>query len=323
MVIGGQWRLNEEAGLTECADIVGYNGGAFHSRVDGKAPYDLARENHPERIHLLSEGVLNRDDPPMRGDWEDENTYWKGLAQDWSDIYSRNWFCGGSMWVFAAYSACGTYRCRGMMDMWRLPNEGYYFFRSQWNPEPMVHIACHWSWQVAEGDVREVTVFHNAENVELFLDDTSLGTCTPDPSQFPGLPHPPATWQVPFRPGCLRAVIRQGTDEISDVRYTEGDAAALRWRSETDELVGDGQDIAFLVAEIVDDQGHRCYTATPELTLSINGPARIAGPTTLVLRGGRARFAVRSSTGAGTIRVRGMVANLPPAEVQLQATTEH
>lgn len=48
-------------------------------------------------------------------------------------------------------------------------------------------------------------------------------------------------------------------------------------------------------------------------------PGRIAGPSTLEMRGGRARFAVRSSTGTGNILVRGMVADLPAVEVQLQA----
>ncbi len=34
IVIGGQWQQNEESEFTQCTDIVGYNGGAFHAIVE-------------------------------------------------------------------------------------------------------------------------------------------------------------------------------------------------------------------------------------------------------------------------------------------------
>ncbi len=271
---------------------------------------------------MMSEGILNVDDPPRRGEWEKENIFWKQLADHWSNIYSRDWFCGGSMWVFADYSAFGTYRCMAMTDMWRLPNEAYHFFRSQWSKDLFAHIACHWNWDVPEGSMREVTVFHNGEKAELFLNDKSLGIYKPNTDSFPNLPHPPATWQVPFTPGALRVEIHREGSTVEDIRYTEGQAARIRWIPETDIIAGNGQDIAFLVAKVEDAEGNRCYSVDGNLTVLVEGPARRTGPKELELRGGLARFALRSTGGAGSITVTGIMDGLPKTETHLQANNE-
>ncbi len=304
MIIGGSHKLNEEAGLTKLADMVGYNGGAFHAEVEGRPLYDLHKEGDPERIVFMSEGILNID-PPMRGEWEKELTFWETPAKHWSRIYERDWLCGGAMWVFADYSAKGTYRTRGMVDYSRLPLESYYFFQSQWTESLMAQICCHWDWDVAEGEERRVIVFTNGDDAELFLNGESLGIGVPNKAQWPLLPHPPVEWHVPFAPGELKVVVRRGEESVSDVRLTSGDLAAIRLEVEDPEVLADGRDVAFFTATLIDKQGRRCYRAPDTvLQVEVTGQGIATIPTEFIARGGLAQFAVRSTVEPGEIIVK-------------------
>lgn len=304
MVIGGNWRPNEEAGLTELADIVAYNGGAMHADVDGQLIYDLGKEKDPDRICMMSEGILNFNNPPRRADWDREIERWKDFAGQWSLIYQRPWFCGGTMWCFADYSAYGTYRMRSMVDYSRVPSEGYHFFSSLWSKEPVVHINGHWSWQVETGTEREVAVFTNGEEAELVLNGKSLGTRKPDDKDYPGIPHPPLVWQVHFEPGELKVRASVQGKIVEDTRVTEGSPAALVVVPENDTILADGKDVAFVRVEVRDGEGRHCYNAFGDLKLKATGAARLCGPQTVELRGGVARFAVRSKGQEGQVEVK-------------------
>ncbi len=294
VVVGGWWRENVEAGVTELADIVAYNGGAMHGQVDGEPVYDRLRRAHPRWVHMMSEGILN-DDPPLRGDWPKELLFWRTCAKHWSRIYQRPWFCGGAMWVWADYSAKGSGRTRGCVDDARVPYECYWFFQSQWADAPTVHICGHWSWNDAPGTEREVVVFSNCERVELSLNGHSLGEGESVAHEYPGLPHPPRIWRVAWAAGRLEARGCHEGGEVVDVRRTEGSPQRLTLRADSETLQADGQDVCFLRAEVVDAEGYRCYRAEGPMRIAIDGGAVLAGPAVRALRGGQCGFAVRSN----------------------------
>ncbi|MFW6303844.1 MAG: glycoside hydrolase family 2 protein, partial [Candidatus Sumerlaeota bacterium] len=319
MIIGGSHKENESAGMTRLADMVGYNGGAFHAELDGRPLYDIHKEQDPERIAFMSEGILNKN-PAVRADWEKELVFWETPALHWSRIYERPWFCGGAMWVFADYSAKGVYRIRGMVDYSRLPYESYYFFQSQWTDALMAHICCHWDWDVAEGTERRVVVFTNGEEAELFLNGDSCGIAQANRKAWPHLPHPPVEWTVPYRPGKLEVVVRRGDGQVRDERQTSGAPAGLWLETENGELRADGQDVAFITATIVDAEGRRCYTAPEtELRVSVEGPADAAVPPQFTARGGVARFAVRGEAISGEIRVQVSGGGLAPSAITVRS----
>lgn len=318
MVVGGNWRLNEEAGLPRLADIVAYNGGAFNSEVDGRPVYDLCKEENPERISVMSEGVLN-DDPPMRADWKKEMVFWKTCARHWSRIEDRPWFCGGSMWVFADYSAKGQYRNMGAVDYSRLPYESFYFFASQWRTDLQAHILGHWNWPDAADKERRVTVFTNADEAELYLNGRSLGTRLPTDEKWPLLPHPPLEWDVPYETGELKVIARRGEETVEDTRFTSGEPHDLHAEAENDIIAADGRDVAFLTVTVADENGHRCYRDFRTVTVVVSGSADLAGPKTIRVRGGLGRFAVRSNGIAGPATVRIKSENLVSAKTRIVA----
>ena len=57
--------------------------------------------------------------------------------------------------------------------------DAFYFYKANWNPEPMVHIAGKRLRQ-ASRDVQTIQVFTNCPKVELWVNGKSCGTVVPD-----------------------------------------------------------------------------------------------------------------------------------------------
>ena len=112
----------------------------------------------------------------------------------------------------------------GINDLCGFPKDRYYFYKSIWTDQPIVHILpSSWNWAGFEGKAIPVRIITNADSVELFLNSKSLGvknfpadtevqTVTPAtktgqliqaPYQVPTL-H--LLWNVPYAPGILKAV---------------------------------------------------------------------------------------------------------------------
>ena len=318
VVVGGQWEANERAGITKLADIVCYNGGAVHDIRDGKPSYDLCKEHDPGRISMMSEGVLN-DVGCERADWEGELVNWKRYAEHWSRFYERKWFCGGAMWVYADYSAKGTYRTRGLVDAFRLPYESFYFFRSQWHSEPMIHICGHWDWPQSVGKKRCIAVFTNAEEAELFVNGKSLGKRRPDRETWPHLPHPPMQWTAVYEPGEIAARACRDGDAITDSRTTSAVPERIVLTPETPRIHADGVDAGFIRATIVDAAGNRCWRVNTPIEVEVDGRATLAGPTDVHIRGGLGMITVRAGCDTGTIDLRARGADLRAAQVRITA----
>lgn len=57
--------------------------------------------------------------------------------------------------------------------------DAYYFYKANWNPEPMIYLASRRSTPRTQPETR-VEVFSNCEQVELKVNGQSLGKMTPD-----------------------------------------------------------------------------------------------------------------------------------------------
>ena len=64
----------------------------------------------------------------------------------------------------------------GLMDLSGNAKDGYYYFRALYRKEPLIHIAC--SWNGTEGEKKDVVVFTNCSQAELFVNGRSLGKRT-------------------------------------------------------------------------------------------------------------------------------------------------
>jgi beta-galactosidase len=323
MVVGGQWEKNDRAGLTSVTDLVAYNGGAMYLDDEFIGPGtgktyefrpDYYRELFPERIHIMSEGILNHF-PYARADWEKEKEGWRWSAKYWNMINQRPWFCGGSMWCFTDYSylspmvvdrftddsGISHHDLHGAVDRYRLPKEIFYFYEAMWADHPVLHILGHWNHPA--GSTQDVVIFTNCRDVELRLNGKSLGKGITSSEEYPAIENPPLIWKnVPFQKGKLEAIGKYDDQQLTDSRTSSGDPVKIILSASND-INADGRDISFIDAMICDKSGKRCYTVSASLSLTVTGAARIAGDSQIDVSGGLARVAIRSSGETGEVRL--------------------
>lgn len=95
----------------------------------------------------------------------------------------------------------------GILDLCGFPKDAFYMYQSEWTDKPMLHIFPHWNWKAGE-TVDVWAYYNNADEVELFLNDKSLGTKKKEGDAI----H--VFWRVPFQPGVLKAVSRKAGKEV-------------------------------------------------------------------------------------------------------------
>jgi len=141
------------------------------------------------------------------GDWSEN--YIVDLF-DWHLRISENdsTFIGNAQWAFKDFgtplrpeNAIPYMNQKGLVDRANTPKDAFYVFKSYWNKtDPFTYIESH-TWTERQGPVgtsRDVSVYSNCPEVELFLNGKSLGTKKRDIKAFPaaGL-----NWNLNFEDG--------------------------------------------------------------------------------------------------------------------------
>jgi beta-galactosidase len=115
-----------------------------------------------------------------------------------------------------------------------------------------------------------VNAYSNCDEVELFLNDRSLG------SKAKNGDDSPRTWQVTFAPGTLRAVGRnKGMQAATDELKTAGAPARIKLAPEQSTLPHDGDHVVYVRACVTDAAGIPVTTAKNALRFSISGPGEL------------------------------------------------
>jgi len=232
----------------------------------------------------------------------------------------------------------------GMVDLAGFPKDRYYLYQSQWTSKPMVHILPHWNWQGHEGENIPVMAYTNAEEVELFLNGKSQGTKKrfSEPVEIPVGPNVSSDpkfsskyrlmWQVPYRPGVLKAVAYSNGKQVAtqEIR-TAGTPAKIALVPDRNVIHADGDDLSFITVRIEDKDGTFCpmadnlvrfsVTGAGEIVAVDNGNAATVEPFHADHRttfNGLGLLIVRSRTQTGTIRVIATGEGLAQAELEIR-----
>ncbi|NUS75798.1 MAG: DUF4982 domain-containing protein, partial [Streptomyces sp.] len=284
----------------------------------------------------------------------------------------RKWFTGQFLWSGIDYIGEPTpydvfpvkASFFGAVDTAGFPKDMYHLFRSQWVEEPMVHLLP-MTWNHEEGDTVEVWAYSNVDTVELFLDGKSLGVrkfdrkttvdgrdyletteATGDDKTFTDGPYPGSytspngsagklhlTWQVPYRPGELKAVARRGGKTVAtDVLRTAGAAHAVRLTADRKSVAADGRSLVFVTAEIVDARGVVVPDAEDLIAFEVKGGSlagldngrqesaeRYQAATRTAFRG-KALAVVRAGTEPGALKVTARAEGLRTGTATLHST---
>ncbi|MGO4379627.1 glycoside hydrolase family 2 TIM barrel-domain containing protein [Pseudoduganella sp. RAF19] len=249
-----------ENGFADMMDIVGQNYRENELVAAHKANPKrkvLGTENN----HALSAWLALRDNAFMSGQF-----IWVGFdylgEADWPmTTYDQGLFDRAGNWKPRGYQRQSWWSLKPVVHIVRKQdNGGVGSWRADWTPTDMQTY-----------DDAKVEVYSNADEVELFLNGTSLGA-KPKPKN-----DSPRGWDVTFAPGTLRAVARNSGKEVAvDELKTAGAPARIALSSSRPALTPDFDDAAFVWAQVVDANGIPNPNATAPITFSINGPGVLA-----------------------------------------------
>lgn len=158
----------------------------------------------------------------------------------------------------------------GILDMAGFPKDSYYLYKSIFTKENVLHILPHWNW--TPGQIIDVHVyFNNADEVELFLNNRSLGKKSKQGDdlfvRFNG---------VTFEPGTLKAVSKKnGKIVMQTLKHTAGEAHKIEAKVDRAIINADGDDLAFVEISLLDKDGNIVPLADNLLHFNISGEGSI------------------------------------------------
>jgi beta-galactosidase len=271
---------NNEQGVSDAYDVIGFN-------YNLKYPDDFHKK-HPQRPLYGSEtasAFYTRGDystDPLRNT---ESSYdvnpakWGETAEDWWTFYAtRDWEAGGFMWTGFDYrgepSPYGWPSINsqfGVIDVCGFPKDTFFYYKSWWSAEPVLHLFPHWNFEGREGVEIPVWVHSNLDEVELFVNGKSLGS-----QKVPHLGH--LEWKVKYEPGVIEARgTKDGKLVLTEKRETTGPTVAIRLTADRTEIDADGEDVAILKVEALDKEGRPVPTAANLIGFKVTGAGSLIG----------------------------------------------
>src|SRR6185369_249302 len=204
---------------------------------------------------------------------------WGATAETWWKIYDQRQFqAGGFVWTGFDYRGEPTpyaWPCIsshfGIMDTCGFPKDNYYYYRAWWSGEPTLHIFPHWNWSGKEGKEIEVWSHSNHDEVELFLNNQSLGRQKVQKNTH-------LMWKVKYSPGVLSAKgFRNGREVATTKIETTDPAAGILLSADRTSINADSEDVAIVTVAVVDAKGRVVPIADNEINFEVGPNARIIG----------------------------------------------
>ena len=159
----------------------------------------------------------------------------------------------------------------GILDLCGFPKDLFYYLKSWWTDDPVLHLLPHWNWKGKEGQQIQVWAYSNCDEVKLFLNGKSLGR-----KPMTRLSH--IEWEVPYQPGSPKAICYvDGNEVLTRTVETTGDPAVIRLIPVRKTIKADGEDVCVITVQVEDDQGRVVPTADNEILFSLDGPGQIIG----------------------------------------------
>lgn len=297
--------------------------------------------DYPQLMFIASESASNLEFGTRRPSWLELDTtyvighyYWSGYD-----------YLGESSWPTKSWG-------RAFIDLagWVTPIGRYY--QSFYDEQPMVHIMVrdtdkalndwfnamqnkrwnwypmtdHWTWPGR--DTAQVTTFTNCEEVELFLNNKSMGV-----KRLADAADSHIDWEIPWVPGELKAMARNNGKLVREhVLYTADEPVAIQLTPHKEKLRADGLDLVYVDVTLRDAKGCLVPLRGKKLHFNVTGPAINAGVANGCIASnelwqadmretwdGRCRLVLRAQRDAGEVTVTVLADNLNKATLRIEA----
>lgn len=270
---------NDFKGINEIIPIRGFN-----YREYAVADY---HKDHPDQPLLGTEmgstvttrGIYEKDE--IRAyvpDQDITHPWWASKAETWWKLAAENkYWLGGFVWTGFDYRGEPTpYKWPnisshfGILDVCGFPKNIYYYYKSWWTNEDILHISPHWNWPDKIGKPIDVWVNSNADDIELFLNGKSLGQKTMERNSH-------LEWNVIYEPGTLEAIAYKKGKKITSKIETTEQASQVVIATDKTILHADGKDVTVINISISDEKGREVPTANNMITFTVSDNAKIIG----------------------------------------------
>ncbi len=272
-------------GYADALDVVGYS---YRQVV-----YDYGHQHFPDKVIMGTENLVQ---------WHE----WKAVIE--RPFVSGLFLWTGIDYMGEAnkkWPVKGT--ASGMLDFAGFEKPSWHMYRTLWNDSPHVYLATqtldksiftidnktgavdekkpgawkqalwfwhkvneHWNYQPDEMII--VEVYSNCPEVELFLNDKSLGT-----GKLADFEDRIYKWAVPFASGTLIAKGYVNGQTVSTQRVTVSEPAAVSLSVDKQTLKADGSDVVHVIAQLIDKDGHPVTTDNRQIEFSIDGNCKPLG----------------------------------------------
>lgn len=327
------------SGYADALDIVGYS----YRRV----LYDYGHENYPDKVIMGTENLAQ--------------------YHEWKAVMERPHISGTFLWTGIDYMgeirAKWPVRVQpsGLLTTAGFKKGSYHMMKTLWSDEPHIHIATQniekslnkidkngnivaknpdkwkhalWEWQdvnehwnYKEGEMISIEIYSNLDELELFLNDTSLGK-----KKLADFEDHIYKWGVPFADGELKAIGTKDGKEIIQKVVTVRASKTIQLDVDTDEIEANYNDVVHVVAQFTDEHGNPSMTDNKEITFEVKGPAKLLGvdngwkksvqkfqTNVNTTHNGKTLLIVQATGEPGTIEVIAHVEGMEDASVAIQS----
>jgi beta-galactosidase len=266
-------------GISTVIDVVGYNY-IKQSDTDGQ---HAKFPNQPgvgteETTTRATRGIYVNDPPNAHLAPAESSDSGRNCETGWKHYAARPYLAGVFFWTGFDYRGepnpfgwpqAGSQS--GILDTCGFPKDSFYYLKSWWTDQPVLHLFPHWNWPGREGQEIAIQCDSNCDEIELSLNGRSLGRKTLERNSH-------LEWKVRYAPGTLLAQgFRNGREIASDRVETTGVPAAVRLLPDRPKIRADGEDVSVITVQVLDAQGRVVPTADNPIAFNLEGPARIIG----------------------------------------------
>jgi len=269
------------SGISTVIDLLGYNYVATKNTDEQHKKYpDQFSWGTEEGSTVASRGVYvdDMDKHQLVAYDRKQNDFFYSLEQGWKHYATRPYLAGMFIWTGFDYRGEPTpfgwpsiESYFGMVDACGFPKDDYYYLKSWWTNQTVLHLLPHWNWRGKEGQEIPVWAYSNCDEVELFLNKKSLGKKAMEPNGH-------LEWKVKYEPGTLEAIgFKKGIKVASDIINTTEEAMQIKLSADRKAIKADKTDVALITIQADATNSLLVPTADNEITFSITGPGRIIG----------------------------------------------
>lgn len=181
---------------------------------------------------------------------------WGATARAWMKyVDERPYIAGAYVWTGFDYGGeaqlffwPGIASHFGILDYCGFPKDAYWYYKSWWTNEPVIHILPHWNEEglPLKNDSINVHIYSNMDEVELKLNKRSLGKRKINKFDV-------AEFKVKYVPGKLEAIGYKNGKKHTTTVETTGRPQAIKLIDETGgEIDKEGRDVGIITVKVTD-----------------------------------------------------------------------